>query len=111
MMMDMGEKKTYYIEIASGEITQSATSSPWNFKIEATDGEIHALREYFDRSESNEMKNFLRAHIPFREYHHDPENDVYDETLKQVYQLIYQLGDSEAKEQIKSMGILDHDLK
>lgn len=107
----MNEKKTYYIEIASGEISQSATSSSWNFKIEATDREIHALRKYFDRSESSEINNFIRAHIPFREYHHDPENDTYDQTLKQVYQLIYQLGDSEAKEEIKSMGILDHDLK
>ncbi|MCQ6274461.1 hydrolase [Bacillus sp. V3B] len=107
----MDEKKTYYIEIAAGEISQSATSSPWNFKIEATDREIHALRDYFDRSESNELNNFLRAHIPFREYHHDPENDAYDETLKQVYHLIYQLGDSEAKEQIKNMGILADDLK
>lgn len=65
------------------------------------------LREYFDKSESTELSNFLRAHIPFREYHHDPENDAYDEILKKVYQLIYQLGDSEAKEQIKSMGVLD----
>ncbi len=104
----MNEKKTYYIEIASGSISQSATDSPWNFKIEATDEEIRQLREHFDENASAGMGNFIRAHIPFREYHNDPENDLQDEKLKAVYQLIHELGDDEAKQHIESMGFLDH---
>src|SRR4051812_49372405 len=103
----MDDKKTYYVEIASGGISQSATNSPWNFKIDATTEEINTLRNYFDESEESELRNFIRAHIPFREYHHDPENDTYDTSLRQVYHLIYKLGDSEAKQQIQSMGILN----
>ncbi|WP_071393768.1 hydrolase [Bacillus tuaregi] len=104
----MDEKKTYYIEIASESISQSATDSPWNFKIEANDEEIRQLREYFNQSESTEIGNFIRAHIPFREYHNDPDNDRYDENLKYIYQTIHKLGDAEAKQHIENMGFLDH---
>ena len=100
-------KKTYYIKVNSGEITQSATDSAWDFKIEATDEEIISLREYFDHNYSTEWKNFFRAHIPFVEYHNDKDNDAYDETIRKVYGMIYQLGDEEAKSHIESMGILD----
>jgi hypothetical protein len=103
----MTERRTYYIEVASGEITQSQSNSPWNFKIEANDAEIHTLRSYFDENEQAELGNFLRAQIPFKEYHLDKENDIQDEKLKHIYQLIYHLGDQEAKQHIESMGILD----
>lgn len=102
----MEEKKTYYIEIGSGQITQSATDSPWNFKIEATDEEIRRLREQFDIIAANAPADFLRAHIPFKEYHFDKENDIYDEALRNIYRLIYELTDMEAKKTIEEMGIL-----
>lgn len=102
----MEQKKTYYIEVGSGEITQSATDSTWNFKIEATDEEIRKLREQFDFIDQNEPADFLRAHVPFKEYHFDKENDAYDDALKQIYGMIYQLGDDDARETIEQMGIL-----
>ncbi|MFE8698164.1 hydrolase [Cytobacillus sp. FJAT-53684] len=101
-----GHKKAYYITVAQGEITQSATDSPWDFKIEATDAEILALREYFNQNYGTEWAGFWRAHVPFVEYHHDKANDQYDETIKKVYGMIYQLGDEEARNHIESMGIL-----
>lgn len=98
-------KKYYYINIGSGEISQSSTDSTWNYKIEATDDEIKELRELFNQNYSTEWQSFWRAHIPFKEYHHDKENDAYDETVEKVYQMIYELGDQEAKEHIETMGI------
>jgi hypothetical protein len=102
----MDKKKVYYVEVATGEISQSATSSSWNFRIEATDDEIIKLREYFDQNYSTEVQNFLRAHIPYVEYHHDSGNDAYDKALKEIYGMLYELGDEEAKSHIESMGIL-----
>jgi hypothetical protein len=102
------QKKTYYIEISSGEITQSALDSPWNYQIEATQEEIQTLRQYFDQNEAADFSNFFRAHIPFREYHFDKENDRQDEYLKQIYQFIYQHGNHDTKQQIESMGILNN---
>lgn len=102
----MDSKKTYYITIASGEISQVSTASAWNFKIEASDEEVIKLREYFDQNYSTEWQNFFRAHVPYLQYHYDRQNDAYDETLVKVYEMIHELGDEEAKQHIESMGIL-----
>jgi hypothetical protein len=103
------QKNTYYIDVGSGEISRNATSSTWSYKIEATDDEITKLRELFDQNYSNEWGTFWRAHAPYVQYHHDRENDSYDNTIQQVYSMIYQLGDEEAKTHIQSMSILPND--
>lgn len=100
------QKKTYYVSMAHGEISQIKTASPWDFQIEATDDEIIQLREYFDQNYSTDIQNFFRAHVPYIQYHYDRENDAYDETLKKIYQLIYKLGNEEAKQHIRSMGFV-----
>lgn len=100
------EKKTYYISLASGGISQSHTSPQWNYKIEATEQEITYLRELFDTNEANDWQSFFRAHIPYLQYHHDKENDAYDEMLKKAYEMIYELGDNNAKQHIAKMGII-----
>ena len=102
-------KKTYYIDLGSGEISQSSTASPWSFRIQANDEEIILLREYFDQNYSTEWQNFFRAHVPYVQYHYDRENDAYDETMKKIYGMIYELGDEEARQHIESMGILTED--
>lgn len=99
-------RKTYYVWLPSGQIFQDSESSPWNYKIEANDEEIGQLRAYFNQNYSTEIGNFYRAHIPFLEYHHDPGNDAYDKTLHEVYELIYKLGDTNARNHIANMGIL-----
>ncbi|MDZ5472612.1 hydrolase [Bacillus sp. 31A1R] len=100
------QKKTYYVAVSTGEISQSSTDSPWNFKIEATDEEITQLRELFEQNYSTDWQNFFRAHVPYVQYHYDRENDAYDNTTQAVYGMIYQLGDQEAKNHIDTMGIL-----
>jgi len=101
-------KKTYYVSIAQGEISRISTASPWDYKIEATDDEITKLREYFDQNYSSEVQGFLRAHVPIMEYHNDPTNDAYDDTTQKIYTMLYELGDNEAKEHIKSQGIIEN---
>ena len=103
------QKKTYYIDVGTGHITQNARSSTWSYKIQATDDEITELRELFDQNYSTEWDAFVRAHIPFVEYHHDRENHQYDSTIQQVYGIIYKLGDEEAKNHIGNMNILPKD--
>jgi hypothetical protein len=103
------KKKTYYVSMAHGEISQVKTASPWDFQIEATDDEIIQLREYFDQNYSTEIQNFFRAHVPYIQYHYDRENDAYDETLKKIYQLIYKLGNEEAKQHIRSLGFVQEE--
>jgi hypothetical protein len=100
------QKKTYYIDVGTGHISQNATSSTWSYKIQANDEEIIRLRELFDQNYSTEWQNFFRAHVPYVQYHYDRHNDAYDKTIQQVYGMIYNLGDEEAKNHIESMNIL-----
>ncbi|WP_312469872.1 hydrolase [Neobacillus sp.] len=100
------QKKTYFIDVGAGEISQSATDSTWSYKIHASDQEITELRELFNQNYSTEWKNFFRAHVPYVQYHYDRENDAYDSTIQQVYGMLHKLGDEEAKSHIDSMNIL-----
>lgn len=101
------QKRTYYISIGAGEIMSTPSASPWEFKIQANDDEITRLREIFDSSQDNSIDDFLRAHVPYVEYSHDPTNDQYDQNLIRIFSMIYKLGDQEAQQHIESMGILD----
>ncbi|WP_026693580.1 hypothetical protein [Peribacillus kribbensis] len=102
----MTESKEYYVNLPDGHISQDSKSSPWNFRIKATDEQVMELRDRIDRSRSADSGSFWRAHIPFMEYHEDEANDEYDTALKQVYRLIHLLGDAEAQAHIEQMGIL-----
>jgi len=100
------QKKTYYIDVGTGIISRSASGTTWSYKIQASDEEITQLRELFNQNYSTEWKNFFRAHVPYVQYHYDRENDDYDGTIQQVYGMLYNLGDEEAKTHIESMNIL-----
>ncbi|MEC1771145.1 hydrolase [Schinkia azotoformans] len=100
------EKQTYYISVGSRGISQIKTGTPFELEIEATDDEIRALRGIFDEMYNADVMGFLRAHVPFWEYHNDRENDIIDRNLMNVYQMLYDLGKPETKQHIESMGIL-----
>ncbi|PGZ99118.1 hydrolase [Bacillus pseudomycoides] len=101
------DKKTYYVSVANGEISQVKTANTYSFMIEATDEEILRIREYFDNAYREDLGTFLRSHVPFIEYDYDSNNDRYDEQLQEAYRMIYELGDHEAKELIAQMGIIN----
>lgn len=100
------EKKTYYIEVGSGSVLTESTNSPYEFKIEATEEEIHQLLALFDARDRADWGTFIRSHIPIMPYHLDKENDQYDHNLYEIYQMIHELGSPETKNQIELLGIL-----
>lgn len=102
------EKQTYYISVGSRGISQIKTATPFELEIEATEDEIRALRGIFDQMYTADVMGFLRAHVPFWEYHNDKENDMMDRDLMNVYQMLYDLGKPETKQHIESMGILNN---
>jgi hypothetical protein len=91
------EKNTYYVSLVGQMISQSPDASSWDFKIAATSEEVKRLRALFDNLYTADGKSYWRSHIPFMEYHHDQPNDDTDETLKQIYGLLYELGDEKTK--------------
>ncbi|MFC6601932.1 hydrolase [Ectobacillus funiculus] len=100
------EKQTYYVSIADGEISKVKSANTYSFEIQASDIEIVQLRQYFDEAYQADL-TFVRSHIPFLEYHHDPENHEYDDSLQKAYQMIYSLSNQETQEIIAQLGIID----
>jgi acetate kinase len=101
------ERKTFYITVGSGEIHEDKGASSFEFEIDATEEEAEQLSELFETANSASHHSFWRAHTPYIQYHHDAENDEYDNSLKAIYQKIHELGKPATREHIESMGIID----
>ncbi|WP_337969980.1 hydrolase [Virgibacillus salexigens] len=102
----MMEKKKYYVNMGTGEISKLKYDNNEDFVIHATDDEIVLLREKLNEADASGIRTFFRAHIPVVPYHNDPSNDEFDNELMEAYRMVYQLGDEQAKSHIESMGIL-----
>ncbi|WP_163536607.1 hydrolase [Gracilibacillus sp. YIM 98692] len=96
------EKKKYYVNIGTQEISQIPYGNNDHIVIHATDEEVFNLREKFNEMHDAEIGTFVRAHIPFVPYHHDTQNDDYDRGIQEVMQMIYQLADAETKKAMES---------
>jgi hypothetical protein len=102
----MTDKKTYYVSVQAESIMENQGDAAYEFVIVADDREIGELQELFDALEDADQMTAIRAHIPYVQYHDDPENDDYDAQLTAVYRKLYELGTPETKRHIESMGVL-----
>jgi hypothetical protein len=101
----------YFVNMESRKIlpVQAGKEAEGHFQIQATDKEIRQLQELFHENDQADWKTYGPAHVPFLEYHHDPQNDEYDNTMRHIFRMLYQLGNEEAKNHIGKMGILKSD--
>lgn len=100
------QKKTYYVSVATHEISQIPYGNNADFKIEATSDDVRILRAKLDNMHNADRGSFWRAHVPIMLYHNDEANDTYDTEITGVFQMLYDLGDEQAQSHIESMGIL-----
>lgn len=103
----MMERKKYFVSVASGEISQVQYGNNDDFTIYATGSEVRDLRAKMDMMQDAEFKSYWRAHIPIMSYHNDKANDQYNEGIQSAFQMIYDLGDDQTKENLQQMGVLD----
>ncbi|WP_186576444.1 hydrolase [Aquibacillus kalidii] len=101
------EKKKYYVNIGTQEISQVEFGNNNDFIIHANDEEVFLLREKMNEMYNADMNGFVRAHIPYVPYHNDESNDNYDDGLIDAFKMIHDLGDGKTREHIESMNILD----
>ena len=100
-------RKKYYVNLSTGDITQSNADNNAAYTIFATEQEAGELRSKMEGMHNASFASFFRAHIPIVPYHHDPQNDSYDNYLRDAFHLLYEFGDEHAKQHIESIGILD----
>lgn len=99
-------KKRYYVSIQSKAILENKEDSSYEFEIDASPEEVEQLKNIFTKMGNADHSGYWKVHVPFTQYHNDPENDAYDQQLKQAYQLIYAVGTNETKEHIDAMNII-----
>ncbi|WP_066192629.1 MULTISPECIES: hydrolase [Gracilibacillus] len=99
------EKRQYYVNIGTKEISQIPYGNNATYTIKATGEEVFLLREKFNEIQQDEMGTFVRSHIPFMQYHQDPENQEYDNDLQEIYQMIYQLATPETRQALQESGM------
>lgn len=91
------EKHKYYVSVQNKSVLRNQGATPYEWEIEATDEEAGRLQFYLEALDDTEHVTFFRGMTPGVPYHVDEENDVYDDTLKQVYGLIRDLGTAETQ--------------
>ncbi|MBD7938197.1 MULTISPECIES: hydrolase [Cytobacillus] len=104
-----GNREAYFINLENGTILDTMDGHDWQFRVYATGAEIAELNRFLDENYHAELKTFARAQVPFLEYHKKSPNPEYDQILMRLYEMIYQLGDQEAKNHIEEMNIIDTD--
>ncbi|MCT2535843.1 hydrolase [Aquibacillus koreensis] len=102
------EKKKYFVNIGTLEISQMEYGNNKDFTIYATGEEVYHLREIMNEMYDSDMRGFWRAHVPYVPYHNDKSNDTYDDGIVEAFQMIHDLGDETTKEHIETMGVLDN---
>lgn len=102
----MDRKEQYFVSVATGKISQIPNAQDNDFTIMATKGEVKKLRHIFTNMTDADNMSHFRSSIPFQPYHDDKENEAYDHYITEAYQMIYELGDEEAKTYINESGVL-----
>ncbi|MGY0693213.1 hydrolase [Virgibacillus sp. FSP13] len=100
------EKKKFYINMGSREISQMKYHNNEELVIYATEDEASALRHKMNDMDDADFRAFFRAHVPIMPYHNDESNDDYDNGMTEAFQMIYELGDDETRTHIENMGVL-----
>lgn len=101
------EKKKYFVNVGSQEISQIPYDNNVDFTIYATDEDVRLLRAKMDDVHDAGFRSFFRAHVPIISYHKDESNAEYDQGMIEAFGMIYDLGNEETREHIKSMDVLE----
>lgn len=100
------EKKPFYINMGSMEISPVKYGNNEELVIYATENEAKELRGKMSKMDDASLRTFFRAHVPFRPYHLDQQNDDYESGMTEAMQIIYDLGSEETRRHIEETGIL-----
>jgi hypothetical protein len=98
------EKRPYYVNVESGEILPIKTASTFQFEISASDEDVRKLEKKFQEVDSAASDTFVRSHVPYVPYSNDPDNDRYDQKLREAYRIIHDLGQDETRRFIETMS-------
>ncbi|MEW9698612.1 hypothetical protein [Paenibacillus sp. SI8] len=101
------DKKTYYINVGTGEVLEDKEALNYEFEIMANEEEIDQLQELFEETDNTSQSSYESSYLPWRVYYNNESNQDYDYYLTEVYRALHRLGTEETKRHIESMHILE----
>ncbi|GGI46317.1 hypothetical protein GCM10008018_16490 [Paenibacillus marchantiophytorum] len=102
------DKKTYYINVGTGEVLEDKEALNYEFEISATEEELDKLRELFEETDNSSQGSYSTSWLPWKVYYHNEANQEYDYYLTEVYRALHQLGSPQTKQHIESMNVLEN---
>jgi len=102
------DKTRYYVSVQAKTIMINQGDAAYELEIEATQDDVGRLKKLFNEMDHNDFVSGFRTVLGISmPYHLDEPNDRYDNTIKDVYIMLHNLGTEETKQQIIEMNILN----
>lgn len=100
------DKKTYYVNVGTGEVLEDSSALNYEFVISATDEEFDQLMELFEETDNTSQGSYATSWLPWKVYYSNETNQDYDYYLTEIYRTLHRLGNDQTKQHIESMDIL-----
>lgn len=102
------DKKTYYVNVGTGEVLEDSTALNYEFEISATEEEFDQLQELFEETDNTSQASYATSWLPWSVYYSNETNQAYDYYLTEIYRTLHRLGNEQTKRHIESMNILQN---
>ncbi|MGG1515564.1 hypothetical protein ABE504_09135 [Paenibacillus oryzisoli] len=100
-------KRTYYINVGTGEVLEDPTTLDVQFEIQATEEDIAKLQELLEEVDNTSQNSYGATWFPWQVYYSVPQDQEYDYYLTEVYRAIHRLGNEHTRRHIESMNVLN----
>lgn len=101
----MDNKQLYYVSLETQTINEVPIPDGYSYEIFATPDEIKQIRLLFKTLENLSKDALKHLAVPFNEYSVDEDRESYSDYLLEIYELLYQLGTEQTKQNIEETGI------
>ncbi|SDX39752.1 hypothetical protein SAMN05518855_101399 [Paenibacillus sp. CF384] len=99
-------RKPYYVSVQAGSILEDPEATAFEFEVTANEEELNRLQELFEEYASmDEAQTGQYGMKMFSSASDKQMNAGVDGILLDVYRLLYELGTSETKNHIATMGL------
>ncbi|WP_019120034.1 hypothetical protein [Brevibacillus massiliensis] len=102
------DKRRYYVSVQAGTVMLNQGDAAYEWEIDATPEEVDKLMDLFGAKWDSDHIAFWRNHVPGLPYHFDSANDQYDQYLREIYNMIYELGTPETRQTMEANPSLLH---
>ncbi|MNG04874.1 hypothetical protein D3C84_880380 [compost metagenome] len=96
---DAGERRRFYVSVASGQVLEDPEAAAYELIIEANDDEVNKLKELFGEYTSmDEAEAFHFVRSPYETNDDRALSGGTDAIIHQIYGMLYDLGTDETKQ-------------